>query len=123
MPTYLFDTDILIDFFKKRPYAQTLVTKLSSQGRLAASIITVAELRAGWSEPQAQFFLPRLYKLLTIHSLTNEIAEHAGKLRQEYKHKGITLPALDTLIAATALLDDCQLVTRNLKDYPHPDLS
>ena len=122
MTTFLLDSNILMDFFKKRKEAVNLVQKLDEEGDLAVSILSVTELRAGWTEEQAKFFLPRLYKLVMIANLTQEIAELAGKFRQEYKLKGITLPAIDTLIAATAIVNYYQLVTRNKKDFPMPQI-
>ena len=116
------DSDILMDFFKKKEEAVNLITKLIEKGNLAVSILSVTELRAGWSKEQAKFFLQRLYKLVEIKNITKEIAELAGEFRWEYKTKGITLPAIDTLIAATAIVEDYRLVTRNKKDYPMPQL-
>lgn len=117
MMSYLLDSDILTDFFKKKKEALGLVVKLSQEGNLAASVLSVAELRAGWTQKQAKQILPKFYKLFTIATITTGIAELAGELRQEYKQKGYTLPLIDVLIAATAITDGCQLVTRNKKDY------
>lgn len=122
MMSYLLDSDILIDFFKKREEAVDLISKLDKEGSLTSSILSVAELRAGWSNKQAKFFLPRFYKFVSIKNITKEIAELAGEFRWEYKTKGISLPTIDTLIAATAIVEDCQLVTRNRKDFPMPQL-
>lgn len=122
MTRFLLDSDILMDFFKKKKEAVELVIKLSKEGQLSASILSVTELRAGWSEKQAEFFLPRFYKLAVIEGLTLEVAEAAGRFRQEYKLKGINLPTVDTLIATTAIVGGLQLVTRNKKDYPMPQL-
>ncbi|MBM3284141.1 type II toxin-antitoxin system VapC family toxin [Candidatus Gottesmanbacteria bacterium] len=122
MTRFLLDSDILMDFLKKKREAVELIVKLSKEGWLSASILSVTELRAGWNENQAKFFLPRLYMLVTIENLTLEIAELAGHFRQEYKLKGINLPAIDTLIAATAIVGDWQLVTGNKKDYPMSQL-
>lgn len=120
MKRFLLDSDILVDFFKKKQEVIGLVSELFKDGELKASILSVTELRAGWSEKQAEFFLPRFYQLFIIEGITLKIAEMAGRFRQEYKLKGINLPVIDTLIAATAIIDSCQLVTRNKKDYPMP---
>ena len=122
MTTYLIDSDILIDLFKNKDYAAPLIEKLINRGRLTTSILSVAELRAGSSLQQASFLLPQLYDMVTIKSVTKEIAELAGRLRFEYKTRGISLPTVDTLIASTAITEKCQLVTRNKKDFPMPQL-
>jgi len=55
--------------------------------------------------------------------VSREIAEQAGIWRQEYKTKGVTLGTVDTVIAATAYLNDYPLLTNNVKDYPMPELT
>jgi len=122
MNRYLLDSDVLMDFFKKRPESISLVTNLSKEGILSASILSITELRAGWTKEQAKFFLPRFYRLLRIEKLNLEIAEAAGKFRQEYKLKGVALPTIDTLIAATCAINGYILVTRNKKDFPMPEI-
>ncbi len=123
MMTYLIDSDVLMDFFKKKDYALILLEKLIKRGNLAISILSIVELRAGWSNEQKKFLLPRLYKLVAIKNLTTEIAELAGEFRYEYKIKGISLPVIDSLIAATAIIEKCKLVTRNKKDFPMPEVT
>ncbi len=122
MTTFLIDTDILIDFFKNRPYAVSLLTQLRVDGILALSILSVSELCAGWNEQEREFFLPRLYASFQREYLTDTIAQRAGAFRYAFASGGKTLPAIDTLIAATAIIEGCTLVTRNTKDYPMPQL-
>ena len=118
MTTFLIDSNILMDFFKKKDYSISLIDILSEKGHLAVSILTVTELRAGWTDQQANFYLPRFYRLINVKNITLEIAELAGKFRKDFKAKGIILPVVDTLIAATAINEKYFLVTRNKKDFP-----
>lgn len=120
--TYLIDTDVLVDFFKHKTHAQGLIEKLCRNTTLALSTLTITELRSGWTSEQADFLLPRLYALCSVVPVTKEIAEQAGMWRGEYKRKGISLGTVDTVIAATAYLNDYPLVTNNVKDYPIPEL-
>ena len=122
MKKYLVDSDILMDFFKKKPYATDLLQRLQSQGELVISILSVAELCAGWTSKEINFFIPRLYTLVICEGITKTIAECAGKWRHNYKVKGLNLSTIDTLIAATAIEYHYELVTRNRKDYPMPEL-
>lgn len=118
----LLDSDILIDFFKKKDYATTLVNTFVKEGTVVTSALSVAELRMGWNDEEAAFYLPRFYKLFRIEPVTKEIAERAGALRRNSRRAGRTLPTIDTLIAATALHLDATLVTNNVKDFPIPTL-
>lgn len=118
----LLDSNILIDFFKKKERATTLVNTYLKEGPVVTSALCVAELRMGWNDEEAAFYLPRFYKLFGIEPITKEIAELAGALRRESQRTGRTLPTIDTLIAATALHLDATLITNNVKDFPIPSL-
>lgn len=118
----LLDTDILVDFFHNQKYAKDLLEKFFLKGNLHISILSVAELRTGFTSQQADLLLPKLYKTVSIVNLSLEIAELSGKFRFEYRSQGISLPTVDTLIAATAVINDYQLATRNKKDYPMQEL-
>lgn len=122
MQKILLDTDILADFFHNQRYAKDLLTNFFQKEYLYISILSVAELRTGFTDKQARLLLPKLYKTVDIINLSLKIAELAGKLRFKYRLQGISLPTIDTLIAATAIIEDCQLVTRNKKDFPMREL-
>jgi predicted nucleic acid-binding protein len=53
MTTYLLDTDILIEFFKKRDPGESLTKELLAKGTVVTSVLTVAEILTGWNEEQA----------------------------------------------------------------------
>lgn len=86
------------------------------------SIITITELRAGFTKEQATFFLPKLYDLTTVLTTDRQKAELAGEFRFEYGRKGKLLSITDAVIASIAILEKCQLVTRNQKDFPMPEI-
>ncbi len=118
----LLDTDILVDFFHGQKYAKKLIAELQAQGPVRISILSIAELRAGFTSKQAKFFLPKLYDIVVVVNVNVEIAELAGEFRFDYGSKGKSLSTVDTLIAATAIVEQCQLVTGNKKDFPMPQL-
>jgi predicted nucleic acid-binding protein len=120
--TYLLDTDILIDFFKFKEPAKGLLQQLSKSSTFALSALTITELRSGWTAEQADRLLTELYALCMVEPVSKEIAQQAGIWRQEYKRRGMQLGTPDTVIAATAYLQEFCLVTRNTKDYPMPEL-
>lgn len=118
----LVDTDILVDFFHNQKYAKELITEFQAQGPVCISILSITELRTGFTSKQAKFFLPKLYDIVAIINLNVKIAELAGEFRFDYGSKGKSLSTIDTLIAATAIVNDFQLVTRNKKDFPMKNL-
>lgn len=122
MRKYLLDTDILIDYFKLKAEATDLIGSLLNKHPMAISVLSIAELRAGWTPQVAAKHLPRLSDLFVIEPVIARIAAQAGTWQQEYKPKGVTLHTVDTLIAATAYLHNCCLITKNRKDYPMPEV-
>ena len=122
MKTYFIDSDVLIDFFKKKPEAAKLIEELGSLGKTAISVISVAELRAGWSNKDAAIYLPRLYNIFEVISITQDIAEKAGEIREQHSKKGSKLPTIDALIGATAIIYKYCLVTRNIKHFPMSEI-
>jgi predicted nucleic acid-binding protein len=122
MKSYLIDSDILIDLFNKQKSIISFIERLSAEGNLFASVLSISELSAGWNTKQTQLYLPQLYDIVQIATITQTIAELAGELRYKYRANGRTLPTIDTLIAATCIVNDYCLATRNVKDYPITEL-
>jgi len=55
-----------------------------------------------------------------VLSVDATVAKRRGRLLAQ---AGRPLPAIDSLIAATALTHGLTLVTRNVKDFSHPELT
>lgn len=115
----LVDTDVLIDFLRKKESAKEILQRALTTGDTYISVITLSELLAGMrqSEEEATENLIAGFNLLFVDE---EVARRAGKLRSQYRNKNILLP--DCLIAATALETKCLLLTFNQKDYPFDEL-
>ncbi len=129
--SYLIDTNVLSELRRRDP--DTAVVRWLSQrpaSTLYVSVLTLGELRKGiealpdgerkqrlldWLEVE----LPAYFggRIIPIDAA---IADRWGRLQAQ---AGRPLPAIDSLLAATALNRDLTLVTRNLKDFRHPDLS
>jgi len=104
----LIDTNILIDFLRGVPEANRELDRYESP---LISLITWIEVMAGTTaetEIAARAFLAT-FELVEIDA---RIAESAVQIR---KAKRLKLP--DALIAATAQVHQCLLVTRNLRDF------
>lgn len=120
--TYLLDTDILIFYFNRKEPFTGLVESLLNKSPLALSVLTITEIRTGWTTERAATYMPQLYNLFQIEPVTQDIAEQAGVWRREYRTQGKTIPTPDMIIAATSHLKHYCLVTNNRKDYPMPQL-
>ena len=106
---YLIDSVILIDHFNGIEAASTFLGEHASESGI--SVITRAEVLAGFSEPM----LPVARELLDIFSalpITSDIADLAATLRRTERWK---LP--DALQAAVAIRHELTLVTRNTRDF------
>lgn len=64
----------------------------------------------------------RFINSLYYYEVNREISKAAGKLRQKYLKKGITLAITDAVIGATALIYGLILITRKVKHYPFSEL-
>ncbi len=121
MPAVLIDTDVAIDFLRGEAYAQPVIAALWREGRALLSVLTVYELTAGMREKERAPTLDFIGACL-IEGVTGEIAVHAGDLYRQYRAKGITLTPLDCLIAGTARIKGCKILTRNIAHYPQEGL-
>lgn len=110
----LVDTNVFVDFL--RNYAPSIDYFESLVGRegVIFSVITESELVAG-NENNEAVKREKLIHFLHVWnkiSLTNPVALLAGDVSRQY---GLEIP--DAIIAATALLNRAEIVTRNVKDF------
>src|SRR3990167_7995322 len=128
--SYLLDTNILSELVRVKPHEKVLQWfKAIPDEALYISILSLGEIRKGvegvkevarkeklriWLEIELpEWFLQR------ILVVDEKIAERWGRLQYEMKRP---IPAIDSLIAATALCHDLRLVTRNTNDFQYPGL-
>jgi predicted nucleic acid-binding protein len=120
--TYLLDSDVVIDYFKKREPYFGLVAGLLHKEQVVISVVTLTEVRGGWDASQTAILRPVMGDLFDIVDVTVAIADLAGEHIKKYSQQGRTLSTTDTLIAATAMHHGYCLMTRNVKDFPMPEL-
>lgn len=121
MQTVLIDTDVAIDFLRGEPYAQDLLLPLWEMSRAYLSVLTIYELYAGMKEKEREPTDDFIGACL-IEPVSQQIAAKGGEWRALYREKGITLTAIDCLIASTALLQGHKIATRNVRHYPDKKL-
>jgi hypothetical protein len=110
----LLDTDVLIDYFRGISGAVTFIQEESE--RLVFSVITTAEIYAGARATETAHF-DDFFSFFPIIPITSHIAKTGGLLKSEYgpsHNVGIA----DALIAATAIEENLNLISLNVKHYP-----
>jgi predicted nucleic acid-binding protein len=121
--TVLVDSDVLIEVSRGRD--QDILAKWEelarSQHRVLYSPVTAAELWAG-ARPREQEALSNLFRALLCVPIDDETGRRAGDYLRNYR-KSHSVELGDALIAATAVLNNAELWTRNRKHYPMRDVS
>ena len=117
----LLDTDIVIDFLRRRDYARKLLENWAGEGLLAISTLTHLEIYQGMrsgEEKATNVFLDGLIPITVDVS----VARRAGRMLRELRARGVTVSIGDAIIAATALQVNASLLTNNVEHYPFAEL-
>ena len=123
--SYLLDTNILAVYTSKKPERAVLEWLDSVPGHaLHLSVLTLGDIRKGAELAPDPRFRERLRQWLEhelpvwfedrILGIDAAVADRWGRLSAQ---AGRTLPAIDGLLAATALEHDLVLATRNEQDF------
>lgn len=122
--TYLLDTNIISDARLKRSTALMAWLRGQAIGNLAVSVITMLELERGVrrkerSDPTGAAPLRRWLEEDVRPMFGGALlpVDERTALKAAALHIPDPLPEMDALIAATALVHDLILVTRNTKDF------
>lgn len=111
----LLDTCILIDYSRSKVGAVNFIDSLLIAPALSA--LTVTEILTGIRNKREQKLFDNFFSFCTIVPVSIEIAEQAGHLLNKYmKSHGSDL--VDGILAATAMDQQLELVTCNLKHFP-----
>jgi len=117
------DTTFLVDLERKDAAALARLAEMASSGeRLATTVITAAELyRGAYAHPQAERKLREVEDVLDrliVIEMDLPAAKVYGRLHEELRRTGVTLPDRDVLIAATGLAyGESAILTRDAKDF------
>ena len=117
----LVDTDVAIDFLRRRNYAQKLLRHWAEEGLLAISTITHLEIYQGMKAEEDDATNAFLDGLVSI-VVDIPIARRAGTMLGQLRSQGMTIGIADAIIAATALQFNAPLLTNNVEHYPFPSL-
>ena len=131
---YLLDTCVLSELTKMEP-SESVVSLLKDhpESDFFISSLTLGEFKRGISRlPQSKKkqkleswlehqMIPRFTNRFI--PINDEVALQWGILLAENESKGLILPVVDGLLAASAKTYDLTLVTRNTKDFEKLDLT
>lgn len=126
---YLFDTCVISEVVRPKPSARVLRwLEQIPDDRIYLSVLTLGELRKGILRLDDSRKAHRLQTWLDtdvrarfqnrILPIDAEVALEWGKLVAEAESAGHPRPAIDALLAATAITHHLTLVTRNTADVP-----
>lgn len=117
----LLDTDVVIDFLRRRDYARKLFENWAEEGLLAISTLTHLEIYQGMKSGEERGTNLFLDGLISV-AVDVPIARRAGRMLGELRSKGVTVGTGDAIIAATALQVGAPLLTNNVEHYHFADL-
>jgi toxin FitB len=128
MSGFLLDTNCISELVRTKPEPRVLAwMDAADESLLYLSVLTLGEIRKGlavlpqskrrshletWLELELQARFSG--RILPIDAA---IADRWGLLAAEAKRKGISLSAIDGLLAATAIHHNLTLVSRNVGDF------
>lgn len=124
--SYLVDTNVISELAKSKPDTQVVNWLREHQPDLYVSTITIGELRRGIEgladgkrKTGLQSWLTGLCKRMEgrILSFNTSTAHVWGQLMAGWARSGITVPSLDSQLAATAHRYGLTMVTRNVDDF------
>ena len=106
----LLDSNVIVDLIQNN-FTTELSEQIFTHHNYSSDIVRIEVLGFSMDENLETSFL-RLFDKLTILPLSEEIVTRTILLRKQKKIK-----LGDALIAATALVHNLQLVTRNIRDF------
>ena len=121
MKPAMLDTDVLSEFFRDNlKVVEKVEEHLNEHGFISLSIITYYEILNGLLYKDARKQLSRFNNFVELNNvvlLTLRTAKIAANIQAELRKKGTVIGHTDTLIAATAMANDLQLITNNTRHF------
>lgn len=110
------DPDILIDAGRGVAEAASCLQAIEQQSALATSAVTQMELLVGSRNKKEQDDIEKFLSRFQVIKITGQASDMAVDLLRRYRlSHGLLIG--DALIAATALVLDAPLISKNQRDY------
>jgi len=125
---YLVDTNVFSELVKPRPHAGVVSWIREHEQELYVSTITIGELRrgienlpAGKKRTHLQQWLSGICRRMDgrILSFNTSTAHVWGQLVAGWEKNGVSVPSLDSQLAATAHRHGLIMATRNVSDFQY----
>jgi tRNA(fMet)-specific endonuclease VapC len=113
------DTNLLIDYFRKKDKEETKLYRLAARFEISVPSIVAYEYLRGQKRPDLDAFLNQLLSIAPSLSFDLTCAQKAAEIWQVVKSTGISIEPEDLLIAATAITWNYPLATLNPKHFEH----
>jgi toxin FitB len=125
--SYLLDTCVLSELARPRPHAGVVAwLEAADETRLHLSVVTLGELEKGIARLPASARRKKLEQWVRqdlaarfegrLLDVDRKVAERCGTISGASEARGVPLPVIDALIAATGLVHALDVVTRNTAD-------
>lgn len=111
------DTDIIIDYLKKRQPGAELLKKAYLKYRINVTSVTIYELIYGVQKSGKTALINRLLKYVTIIPLDEAAARKAASIHFALRSKGIDIGVKDSFIAGICEAYNMPLLTRNINHF------
>lgn len=123
MSRYLADTSALIDYSKgHEPVRSRLQGLIDAGDEVAVCAVNVTEFYSGLP-PTSYPIWNLFFAALPYWPISRNAAIRAGQFRYAYARQGQPLSTMDSLVAAVAEERGATIITRNVKDFPMPEVS
>lgn len=116
----LFDSTVLIAHLRGVGAATDLIRAAAEGGTAFASVLSRVELEGGMRSGE-RADVARLLSALEMVPVSDAIATEAGSLLRQYRRSHAGIDLVDYVIDATARSLDAELMTLNVKHFPHRD--
>lgn len=122
-PKIVVDTDIIIDYLKKRQPGANLLKKAYLKYRIYITSITFYELLYGVQQSRKINLINRLLKYVTVIAFNGDAAREAAAIHYSLKNKGMDIGVKDSFIAGICKAHNISLLTGNIKHFKRiPDI-
>lgn len=111
------DTDIIIDYLKKRQPGAELLKKAYLKYKIHVTSITIYELLYGVQKSGKTALIDRLLKYVTVIPLDEAAAREAAVLHYTLKSKGMDIGVKNSFIAGICEAHNLPLLTGNIRHF------